>query len=35
MLIFHFYTLSIEIIKKFWFSDVLWGTEVEYWLKTG
>ena len=23
MLIFHFYTLPLEVIRKFWFSDVI------------
>ena len=35
MLNFHFYTLPHEIIGKFWFSDILGGTEIEYWLKIG
>ena len=35
MLIVHFYTLPPEIIEKFWFSDALGDTDIEYWLKIG
>ena len=27
--------ISLEIIRKFWFRDVSWDTEIGHWLKMG